>query len=194
MGVQRRRGTLTTSFLKLPQTPWPCIRIVICGCYTCPKRKRKGYALEESKFACPVCNEPLQKGQTECPRCGFKLIGRTEKFNPLSLDVADLPAEKPLGEPALEVVSGPYAGEHFVLGQGSYSLGRDPKCDVFLSNMTVSRHHATITIDGPKASITDAGSLNGTWVNGEVVDQAELTPGSRVQIGTFDMVFKFLDE
>ena len=60
--------------------------------------------------------------------------------------------------------------------------------------MTVSRHHATITIDGPKASITDAGSLNGTWVNGEVVDQAELTPGSRVQIGTFDMVFKFLDE
>lgn len=154
----------------------------------------KVYALEESKFACPICNEPLQKGQTECPRCGFRLIGRTEIFNPVSLDVADVPAEKPLGEPALEVVSGPYAGEHFVLGQGSYSLGRDPKCDVFLSNMTVSRHHATIAIDGPKASITDAGSLNGTWVNGEVVDQAELTPGSRVQIGTFDMVFKFLDE
>lgn len=40
----------------------------------------------------------------------------------------------------LEVLSGPYAGESFTLGNGTFTVGRDPKCDIFLSNMTVSRH------------------------------------------------------
>ena len=36
----------------------------------------------------------------------------------------------------------------------------------------------------------DAGSTNGTWVDGQIVDEAELKHGTHVQIGTFDMVFK----
>ena len=143
---------------------------------------------------CPICNEPLVDGQTECPRCGFKLIGQTQAFKPVASGSEDVPAAAPTGKPALEVLSGPYVGESFVMGTGSFTLGRDPKCDVFLSNMTVSRHHATITIDDSGAHIVDAGSLNGTWVDGEVVDEADLVMGSHVQIGTFDMVFKYIEE
>lgn len=143
---------------------------------------------------CPICNEPIQGGQTECPRCGFKLIGETQAFKPVSADTAPVAEQKPKGLPAFEILSGPYVGETFVMGTGSYTLGRDPKCDVFLSNMTVSRHHATITIDASGAKIVDAGSLNGTWVDGKVVDEAAVAPGSHVQIGTFDMVFKYVDE
>lgn len=77
-----------------------------------------------------------------------------------------------------------------MLDEGTFTLGRDPKCDIFLSNMTVSRHHSTIVIDGSEAKITDAGSTNGTWVDGQVVDEAPLVAGTRVQIGTFDMIFK----
>ena len=74
--------------------------------------------------------------------------------------------------------------------EGSFSIGRDPSCDLFLNNMTVSRLHATITITGDSARIVDEGSLNGTWVNGAVVDQAPLSNGSILQIGTFEMVFQ----
>lgn len=143
---------------------------------------------------CPICNETLQSGQTVCPRCGFKLIGETQAFKAVAVPETPKAEQHPVGTPALRVLSGPYAGEAFRMGQGSFTLGRDPKCDIFLSNMTVSRHHATIDIDADGARIVDAGSLNGTWVDGEVVDEAELSQGSRVQIGTFDMVFEYLPD
>ncbi len=143
---------------------------------------------------CPICSETLSAGQTECPRCGFRLIGKTQAFNPVSVDTHAQEPKRQGGVPSLEILSGPYAGERFEMSEGSFTLGRDPKCDIFLSNMTVSRHHATITIDGAGAKIVDAGSLNGTWVDGSVVDEAQLQPGTRVQIGTFDMLFKYVDE
>lgn len=143
---------------------------------------------------CPICSETLQSGQTECPRCGFRLIGETQAFNPVSIDDYAESQKASGGIPFLEILSGPYAGERFEMAAGSFTLGRDPKCDVFLSNMTVSRHHATITIDDSGAHIVDAGSLNGTWVDGAVVDEAPLHAGSHVQIGTFDMLFKYIDE
>ena len=143
---------------------------------------------------CPICSESIESGQTVCPRCGFKLIGVTQAFNPvMAASIIEQEEEKP-GKPALEVVSGPYTGESFVMGDGEFTLGRDPKCDIFLSNMTVSRHHSTITIHGADAKIFDAGSTNGTWVDGKVADEAFLKPGTRVQIGTFDMVFKRVKE
>ena len=132
----------------------------------------------------------IEPGQTICPRCGFKLIGATQAFNPVAAAQNETPPEKDFGTPALEGVSGPYAGESFVLNDGSFTIGRDPKCDIFLSNMTVSRHHSTSTINKGSAKIEDAGSTNGTWIDGKVVDTAELKPGTRVQIGNFDMVFK----
>lgn len=129
-------------------------------------------------------------GQSTCPRCGFKLLGATQHFDPVVAQPAQEQAKEKPGTPALEVVSGPYAGESFLLDNGVFTLGRDPKCDIFLSNMTVSRHHSTITIEGDDAKIEDAGSLNGTWVDGQVVDSAQLVAGTRVQIGTFNMIFK----
>ena len=135
---------------------------------------------------CPICNESLSPGMARCPRCGFTLAGATEAFQPVPAEQAA--AAKSV--PVLKVVKGPYNGQEFAMREGSFTIGRDPSCDLFLNNMTVSRLHATITITGESASIVDEGSLNGTWVNGAVVDQAPLTSGSTVQIGTFEMVFQ----
>lgn len=143
-----------------------------------------------SSFTCPICNEPVEGAHTSCPRCGFKFVGATQTFNPVATQVDEQAYEAASSVPQLEVLSGPYAGESFTLGDGTFTIGRDPKCDIFLSNMTVSRHNSTIVIDGANAKITDAGSTNGTWVDGQIVDEAELKPGTHVQIGTFDMVFK----
>jgi pSer/pThr/pTyr-binding forkhead associated (FHA) protein len=58
--------------------------------------------------------------------------------------------------------------------------------------MTVSRRHARIDLSRLPtgyASIEDLGSLNGTWVDGAIVNNAVLKDGSTIQIGTFRMVF-----
>ena len=94
--------------------------------------------------------------------------------------------------PSLSIVKGPQAGMSFELDQDSITIGRDPSNSVFLNDMTVSRHHARIDLSNIAsgfATIEDLSSLNGTWVNGAIVSQAQICDGASIQIGTFYMVF-----
>lgn len=137
---------------------------------------------------CPICNEPISIGDAVCSRCGFTLVGKTEAF-PV---VPEQGAQEPKADfvPVLKVVKGPYNGQEFAMSQGTFTIGRDPSCDLFLNNMTVSRLHAQIIIDADGATIIDKDSLNGTWVDGQVVERAPLNYGSTLQIGTFEMEFQ----
>ena len=76
-----------------------------------------------------------------------------------------------------------------MLDSPEVTIGRDPGSAVFLNDMTVSRHHAVLRVSGLSATIEDLGSLNGTWVDGAIVNNATLQDGSTIQIGTFRMVF-----
>lgn len=84
---------------------------------------------------------------------------------------------------------GPNAGARYALDSDVVSMGRDPASDIFLDDVTVSRRHAEVTRDGARYSIRDAGSLNGTYVNRELVDEGELDEGDEVQVGKFKLVF-----
>ena len=74
-------------------------------------------------------------------------------------------------------------------GLAELTIGRDPNCEVFLNDRTVSRRHAHLSIQGGRAIIEDLGSLNGTWVDAAIVSSSELFNGSTIQIGTFKMIF-----
>jgi pSer/pThr/pTyr-binding forkhead associated (FHA) protein len=89
----------------------------------------------------------------------------------------------------LLVKRGPNAGSTFLLVAAATSVGRDPGSDVFLDDVTVSRTHATFGRRDDGWFITDVGSLNGTYVNGEQVDETKLTTGDEVQIGRFKLIF-----
>ena len=94
--------------------------------------------------------------------------------------------------PSLTIVKGPQMGSNFELTDPDVTIGRDPSNAVFLNDMTVSRRHAKIDlsgIDSGFATVEDLGSLNGTWVDGAIVNKAMLKDGSTIQIGTFRMVF-----
>jgi pSer/pThr/pTyr-binding forkhead associated (FHA) protein len=91
--------------------------------------------------------------------------------------------------PVLVVRKGPQPGERFFVDRGKLTIGRDPESDIFLNDITVSRAHAVIECKDDVVSVSDAGSLNGTYVNGEVCDTAVLKNGDVVQIGTFQMLF-----
>ena len=121
-------------------------------------------------------------------------MGATEIFRMPSEDstVPDLMGENALVHPTLTIVKGPSTGQVFELDESDITLGRDPKNSVFLNDMTVSRKHAHIDLTGIAsgyASIEDLGSLNGTWVDGAIVNKALLKDGSTIQIGTFRMIF-----
>ena len=83
---------------------------------------------------------------------------------------------------------GPTAGSTFLLGADSSSAGRDPDSTVFLDDVTVSRKHAVFErrADGTWF-VRDLGSLNGTYVNGEQVDETKLASGDEVQVGKFKL-------
>ncbi|MDF1542422.1 MAG: FHA domain-containing protein [Anaerosomatales bacterium] len=91
--------------------------------------------------------------------------------------------------PVLVVRKGPEVGERFFIDRPTLAIGRGPECDIFLNDFTVSRSHAVLAIAGDEVSVSDAGSLNGTYVNGVRVDKAQLSDGDILQIGKFQMVF-----
>jgi pSer/pThr/pTyr-binding forkhead associated (FHA) protein len=103
-------------------------------------------------------------------------------------DQATVDALRP-GTALLVVLRGPNTGARFLLDDASVSSGRHPDSDIFLDDVTVSRKHAVFTRDGDTFSVRDVGSLNGTYVNRERIDEATLHTGDEVQIGKFRLVF-----
>ncbi|HEX5400987.1 MAG TPA: FHA domain-containing protein [Pseudonocardiaceae bacterium] len=95
----------------------------------------------------------------------------------------------PVGSALLVVKRGPNAGSRFLLDRDTTSSGRHPDSDIFLDDVTVSRRHAEFRREGGEFVVIDVGSLNGTYVNREPVDQAVLANGDEVQIGKFRLVF-----
>jgi pSer/pThr/pTyr-binding forkhead associated (FHA) protein len=93
------------------------------------------------------------------------------------------------GQALLLVKRGPNAGSTFLLEEESATIGRDPGSSVFLDDITVSRKHAAIERRGSEWFVRDSGSLNGTYVNGEQVDETKVTTGDEVQIGRFKLAF-----
>lgn len=95
----------------------------------------------------------------------------------------------PPGTALLVVKRGPNAGSRFLLDKDRTSAGRHPESDIFLDDVTVSRRHAEFARHGGTFSVRDVGSLNGTYVNRQRIDQAGLSGGDEVQIGKFRLVF-----
>jgi pSer/pThr/pTyr-binding forkhead associated (FHA) protein len=89
----------------------------------------------------------------------------------------------------LVVSRGPESGQSFLLDKDVTVAGRATDADIFLDDVTVSRRHARIRVDGDVYVITDAGSLNGTYVNGERVAETKLHGGDEIQVGKFHLIF-----
>jgi hypothetical protein len=68
------------------------------------------------------------------------------------------------------------------------TIGREASSDIVVSDPVVSRHHADLVYDGQSWSIIDAGSANGTFVNGAGVHQTALRPGDRIEIGDTELI------
>ncbi len=77
-----------------------------------------------------------------------------------------------------------YQGSRIPLRQGETVVGRSPYCSIVVSSRRVSRQHCALRLMDGKLSVSDLGSSNGTWVNGEPVSgHRQLNPGDLIEIG-----------
>lgn len=150
---------------------------------------------------CNNCGHRNPLGSNYCSSCGSVLETSLDEpttvtFHPplpvdpvdedVSLDLGGIPA----GSGALVVLRGPKAGSRFLLDKDVTTAGRHPNSDIFLDDITVSRRHAEILKRGLVYVVSDAGSLNGTYVNRQRIEgEQPLNAGDELQIGKFKLVF-----
>jgi pSer/pThr/pTyr-binding forkhead associated (FHA) protein len=108
-----------------------------------------------------------------------------------SLNDADAAAVDalPAGSALLVVQRGPSAGSRFLLDTDVVAAGRHPDSEIFLDDVTVSRRHAEFRRGPEGFSVADVGSLNGTYVNRDRIDEVTLQGGDEVQIGKYRLVY-----
>jgi len=116
---------------------------------------------------------------------------KSEADERTSLNAADAAAVDalPSGSALLVVQRGPGAGSRYLLDTDLSTVGRHPESDIFLDDITVSRRHVEFRREGESFRVHDVGSLNGTYLNGDRVDDAELQNGDEVRIGKFRLIF-----
>jgi phosphatidylserine/phosphatidylglycerophosphate/cardiolipin synthase-like enzyme len=75
----------------------------------------------------------------------------------------------------------------YPLRNGATTIGRSDDNDVVVSGSEVSRYHARVRVEGDTVAVTDLGSQNGTFVNGEqLVGERSIQPGDILAIADND--------
>lgn len=108
---------------------------------------------------------------------------------PLTQEDLDTITRLSEGTALLISARGAVSGSRYLLDEDEITVGRDPRADILLDDSTVSRQHAVFRRVNGQFFVVDAGSLNGTYVNRQRVDQATLKNGDEIMIGKFRLVF-----
>ena len=145
-----------------------------------------GHRNPPSSNFCSSCGAPLD-AVTDDTTVSFAAVEehRAELDDDLGVNVDDLPE----GMAMLVVRKGPNAGSRYLLDAEVTHAGRHPNSDIFLDDITVSRRHAEVVRRGGGYVVRDVGSLNGTYVNRDRVEEGPLASGDELQIGKFRLVF-----
>ncbi len=150
-------------------------------CHNCGHRNPSGVNF------CSSCGTPLRQDVTETT---VTLQPVDEHGESPDEEPTVTLVEVPRGQGVLVVKRGPNVGARFPLDKPVTRAGRHPDSDIFLDDITVSRRHAELERrDDGSVVIRDDGSLNGTYVNRERIDEQVLARGDEVQIGKFKLVY-----
>lgn len=89
----------------------------------------------------------------------------------------------------LLVIEGEDHGRRFEIAPPSATIGRGVHSTIRLNDSEVSRQHAIIEYDSGRFRVSDRGSSNGTWVNGQPIHGHVLLDGDRIQVGRSLLVY-----
>ena len=156
-----------------------------------------GHDNPEGSNFCGQCGTPLSTVTAAVDRDSATDTTRTmpaatmDERDPDSLTPEDEAAVSalPKGSALLVVRRGSNAGSRYLLNTDVVTAGRHQDSDIFLDDISVSRRHAVFNRSPEGTIVKDLGSLNGTYVNRELVEETLLAQGDEVQIGKFRLVF-----
>jgi FHA domain/zinc-ribbon domain len=150
-------------------------------------------------MVCARCGHANPAEARFCSSCGAPLAADDDTATTLTLaavEAADVEDELeryleglPPGVGLLVVRHGPESGSSYRLELPVTTIGRHPDSDIFLDDITVSRRHVQLDKDDDGYVLRDVGSLNGTYVNHERVDETRLRHGDEVQVGRYRLSF-----
>lgn len=149
---------------------------------------------------CRSCGHRNPPRSAYCASCGTKLESELAEETTASFSAVDdeeapfSPGELPEHAALLVVARGPNAGSRYLLDQDLVRVGRHPDADILLDDITVSRKHVELQRDADGFAVRDVGSLNGTYLNRQRVDEARLRTGDELQVGRFRLRFYGGDE
>lgn len=100
-----------------------------------------------------------------------------------------------VGPPKKEIAclilkAGAKEGTKFSLGNQGVIIGRRRTNEIYIDDANVSRSHASIDCSEGSHYITDLGSTNGTFVNGNRINRSKLEPGDLIKVGTTLLEYK----
>jgi len=175
---------------------------------TCPQCETK-YRYDEARFGaeasksvrCTSCGHtfsienPLQIGDSTNvdrdsepevnPHVDTK-ASAPEPESPELPELAPLPSDIRF---SLAVIAGSQAGSVFPITKPRIFIGRGSAMDVQLKDSEVSRRHAMVEIRDEEATLLDLGATNGTYVDGQRIDQAQLANRAEFTIGSTTLMF-----
>jgi pSer/pThr/pTyr-binding forkhead associated (FHA) protein len=92
--------------------------------------------------------------------------------------------------PALVVIYGDQLGKVYDLNAASVVIGRSSKCEIRVNQVSISRNHAMLVVNGKSVLIRDLDSSNGTYINDQPIQEQTLRNGDLIKVGR--TIFKFL--
>lgn len=143
----------------------------------------------------PLTNELIEATRTHIAEESYQVLG------PVAVVLVEAP-EYPEGTLQVQAqwregASNPTAGElvmetgqRFAVGDGVFTVGRLPSCSLILADENVSRMHAAIQRGPGGWILSDAGSTNGTQVNGQFVTEVQLRSGDEIMFGATPATFE----
>jgi hypothetical protein len=150
---------------------------------------------------CSQCGHRNEADANFCSSCGAPLASQAHEDITMSIPVAEVAdveeelgvnIEPPLPGSAALIVrrsGGLEAGDRYEINKPVTTAGRSADADILLDDITVSRKHAEFARTDNEVTLRDVGSLNGTYVNRDLVEKAVLRNGDEVQIGKFKLLF-----
>ncbi len=147
---------------------------------------------------CPSCAVENTADSCFCRRCGARLMLPEAAQTTLAFAAGDREDADSLSGDHSHLTSGNFLvirsggdreGEIVPLLGDAFTVGRSPQNDLFLDDVTVSRHHARVVVDADVFLAEDLNSLNGTYVNKKRIESQQLADGDELQIGKFKLEF-----
>jgi hypothetical protein len=149
---------------------------------------------------CPTCSFENTEDSNFCRRCGSRLLTPVElnettityslgEHEEVETEGIERDAFRSASVLLMIRTGGGREGETIALDGDVLTIGRSPHSDLFLDDVTVSRHHARVLRDESGFSVEDLNSLNGTYINRKRIERHRLSDGDELQIGKFKLAF-----